>query len=259
MDSYGNSFDSPAYPPVAFTATQLPVVEKMADVSNNNGVVNWAALKAQGITIIAAKATEWHPAANQLFVDPYYERNRRGAASIGARFMAYAFAHPSSSAAGSWDFFAEHAALGDNDAYACDLEESDGLTAAEVSAWGSAFAHAGYGATGAWPFAYSYRDFIAAGNLDGMRVCPLWIAIPGPTAPTEPVTFDGWHSTIIQWGKPNGIDADSAFFPLDQWSRYTVRGGSNARTDARLARAAIDVADHELRIARGLLDKAARG
>ena len=61
----------------------------MVDLSGYDGAVNFDVLASQGVALVAAKCTEFGP-GGQRFVDPDYLRNRKGAYSIGARFMPYA-------------------------------------------------------------------------------------------------------------------------------------------------------------------------
>lgn len=174
----------------------------MVDISNHTSPLTANDLK--GTALIAAKCTELGPGVT--YVDPTYAGFRALAKQVGARFMAYHYGHPGVSASESWAFFAEHAQLAPGDFFALDHEESDGLTTAENAAWGSAYAHAGYGQFRAWPWVYSDRAFIAAGNLAGVTYCPLWVAIPTPgpgTYPAAPPAIAGWVvTTAVQylWG-----------------------------------------------------------
>lgn len=184
----------------------------MVDLSNHTGPVTVADLR--GTALIAAKCTEYGPGIT--FADPDYGKWRAIAKTIGAAFMAYHYCHPGSSAAESWAFFYHYAALQPGDLYAADLEVSDGLGPARVAQWGSAFAHAGFGQFRAWPWAYSDRAFIEAGNLDGMASCPLWVAIPGARPVPHPAPlFPPFTKTIAdqyQWGTPPlNIDRDMIY------------------------------------------------
>ena len=62
------------------------------DVSNNNGHVNYDALKREGVSFVFAKASE-----GPGYVDTYYSENRRQAAAHGMRFGAYHFGRPGKS------------------------------------------------------------------------------------------------------------------------------------------------------------------
>lgn len=216
----------------------------MVDLSNHAGDVTASDLA--GTALVAAKCTEYGPGFT--YADPDYAKFRSLAKAVGARFLAYHFAHPATSAAESWSFFAEHAQLRPGDLYACDLEVSDGLPAAAVAQWGSAFAHAGFGQFRAWPWAYSDREFIANGNLDGMAMCPLWIAIPGPRPPenSPAPAIPPFSKTIAeQWQfgtPPLNIDRDVVY--LDSTSHLELYGIPTPDHAAE-AKAATEVASVE--------------
>lgn len=201
------------------------------DVSAHQGLLGPAAFK--GSVIVAIKCTELGPGLR--FVDPQYQRNRQLARDAGAIVAPYAYGHPNTSAADSWDFFNANADLRPGDIPALDLEESDGLGPAEVASWGSAYAHTCYGSTAVWPLAYSDQAFILAGNFDGLRRCPWWVAILAEPVSGPPPLVDGHAILMQQWriggtGVPND---DVVYAPTSAaLADYTVPGR------ARLARQA---------------------
>lgn len=195
---------------------------KAVDLSAHNGLMT--AEQLRGVSLVIAKCTELGPGIT--YVDPDYEHNRKLADEIGALFMPYAFGHPSMSAARSWEWFADHAKLRPGDLYSCDLEVSDQLTTAEVAAWGSAYAHTGFGATSRWPVMYSDQAFIELGNFDGVKMCPLWVAVlglaPTPLAPKLP----GFRPALIEqyaFGSSTTPNLDAVYLEsTDELRAYAV-------------------------------------
>ena len=129
--------------------------------------------------------------------------------------VAYAFGHPKTSAADTAGFFSEQIralGLADGDAIALDLEVTDGLGPAAVSAWARAvmgILHSQYGRP---PLLYTFRSF-AAGNCAGLGGWPLWISDPSHAAghPAVPAPWKTW--AIHQYGTAGAIDRDLACWP----------------------------------------------
>lgn len=197
----------------------------MVDVSNRNGPINWRRLAGQ-VDFVMAKACEFGPDVGgpgiDTYTDAYYEANRTGAESIGAYFGAYFFAHPVSDPVAAFDFFRAVAQLRAGEFYALDTEVSDGLPAAEVAQWNRHWALLGRGRYGAWPWAYSDRAFIEAGNLSTLTMCPLWVADPG-APPTENITMPGWAVTTAVQNYWPRIGAGPDLSEMDHSTIFATR------------------------------------
>lgn len=70
------------------TTSDLPqiVFDGVIDVSHHNGAVDWPAVAGTGIALTFIKATQ-----GTRFVDPKFERNRRGAEQAGVLVVPYHF------------------------------------------------------------------------------------------------------------------------------------------------------------------------
>jgi lysozyme len=62
------------------------VLDRVIDVSHHNGAIDWPAVADAGIALAFIKATQ-----GNRFVDPAFERNRRGAADSGLLVVPYHF------------------------------------------------------------------------------------------------------------------------------------------------------------------------
>lgn len=110
------------------------MMQKFVDVSNNNGHVDFAAVKKAGAVGVYLKVTE-----GTSFVDPYYEANYKAAKAAGLRVGGYHFAHPKNSALQELGFFLSHLKLEKGDLKpALDLEVQE-VSWANVHAFASAF------------------------------------------------------------------------------------------------------------------------
>jgi hypothetical protein len=186
--------------------------------------VDFRSFKAEGVRLVIAKCTEVYPDGS-IERDPDYDDYRAETAGIGARFAAYNFAHPGGSAATAWDGFREAAALRAGDIPVIDLEVSDGQTVADVAAWGSAYSHACYGATGTWPWAYSDQAFLRAGNLDGCKVDPLWVAVLTSGPMNAAPYFPGFRTVAVQWkwGDAGVADFDEVYLSEAELAALAIR------------------------------------
>jgi GH25 family lysozyme M1 (1,4-beta-N-acetylmuramidase) len=216
----------------------------MIDVSNNNGTINWKALK--GTQLVAAKCTE-----GTNFYDSQYAANKAGARSIGATFLPYHFGHPAVSAANQWRWFQDHAAMAAGDIPCLDLEMSDGETVADVAGWGSAWAHACYGAYRIWPWAYSDRAFIEAGNFDGLKMCPLWVADLSDTPPARPPAMPGFDVVADQYQWASGGDKDAVYLSAGELADEGIQSAEARRLSKVLAE--LNAADADLSAIRKLV------
>lgn len=168
------------------------------------GAIRWAAVK---ITELSATGR---------YVDPDAAADWAALKQAGQGRVAYLFGHPSVLPSATVSFFAAGVGplgLAGSDAVALDLEVTDDLGPAAVAAWARAVLAALHATFGRMPVAYSYRDFISAGNLAGCEAYPLWISDPGSPAghPVVPAPWTSW--AIHQYGISGAIDRDVAAYP----------------------------------------------
>lgn len=165
------------------------------------GVFRWAAVKF----------TELEPGGYE-YTDPDAAADWAWLAGEGKGRVAYLFGHPSMSAGDQVSLLAEaigHAGgLADGDGVALDFEVTDGLSAAEVSAWARDLLAGMAAEFGRVPVVYTFLDFAYAGNCDGLGGYQLWIADPNHPAgePTVPGPWTAW--AIHQYEITGEIDRD---------------------------------------------------
>lgn len=184
------------------------------DVSSFQGPpADWRAA-AGNVKWVAVKLTELQP-NNVPFVNPdaaadwaYVARKKLGR-------IAYMFAHPSESPSESVDLFANELArlgLRDTDGLMLDLEVTDGLSPAGVSAWAGAVMtdlHTRFNRT---PILYTFISFAQEGNTKGLGRYPLWISDPS-SPPGHPVVPPPWKDWVLhQYSITAPIDRDLAKF-----------------------------------------------
>ena len=129
--------------------------------------------------------------------------------------VAYLFGHPSVNAGDTVTFFLtqlNRLGLHDGDGIALDLEVTDGLGPAAVSAWARNVASQLHRRTGREPVIYTFLSFAESGNCAGLGSYPLWIADPSSPA-GHPRVPGPWHTwTMHQYAITGSIDRDVAKF-----------------------------------------------
>lgn len=131
--------------------------------------------------------------------------------------VAYLYAHPSVSVAGTADLFASEvkkAGLADDDGIAVDLEITDGRGPAAVDAWAAELMAALAKMYDRAPLLYTYISFAEAGNCAKLGQYPLWLSNPSRPAgkPQVPGPWRTW--AIHQYSTTSGqIDRDVANYP----------------------------------------------
>jgi len=171
-------------------------VLRFVDVSNNNGPnVDFAKIKADGAVGVYLKVTE-----GLSFVDPDYEANYAKAKAAGLKVGGYHFGHPKNNAVAEERFFLSHLRIEKGDLLpALDLEETDGMIAARVSSYGSAFIN-GLKVKFGNAVLYSGQSFMKSNGLVGLPA-RKWLADYG----AHPVLhWDAWQYTDgqPQYGAP---------------------------------------------------------
>ncbi len=175
------------------------------DVSHYQGEVDWAAVKAAGITFAIAKATQ---GASE--VDPRFTQNWAGIKAAGLVRGAYHFFDPSVNAETQAENFIATVQLEAGDLPPMlDIEVSEGVSAegidADIQVWLTKVADA-YGIT---PIIYSDLSFIRDNLASGFSAYPLWLADYSATPPTAPGDWDAWLIwQYSQSGSVSGVDGN---------------------------------------------------
>ncbi|KAJ6487716.1 glycoside hydrolase family 25 protein [Mycena sanguinolenta] len=186
------------------------------DVSHFQGTVNWASVKAAGVSFVYIKATE-----GTTFEDPNFSANYESATTAGLIRGGYHFAHPdSSSGAAQAKYFLAHGGGWSGDGItlpgALDIEynpsgaECYGLSASAMVSWISDFSSTYHAATTRYPVIYTTTDWwkTCTGNSAAFAENnPLWIAEYSSSLGALPA---GWSFTTF-WQY-----ADSGPNPGDQ-------------------------------------------
>jgi hypothetical protein len=172
-------------------------MQKFVDVSNNNGQVDFKAVKAAGAAGVYLKVTE-----GTGFVDAYYEANYKAAKAAGLKVGGYHFGHPKNSAAQEVSFFLQHLKLEKGDLNPClDLETTDGQSAATVSHYGSIFLNILKNRIKEAGVLYSGSYFMSANGLLG-RPERKWVASYGADPKCK---WDAWQFSDGQAQYPGSI------------------------------------------------------
>lgn len=196
--------------PAAPAVSGLPGV----DVSSFQGPPGTWHAEAGAARWVGIKITELQP--NLRYVNPdaaadwAYVGKRKALGRI-----AYLFGHPSVSAAESVAFFtSEVKSLGllDTDGIMLDLETTDGLGPAAVSAWAVEVMASLHTSFKRMPILYTFLSFGQEGNTAGLGKYPLWISDPSSPEghPRIPPPWTTW--TIHQYSTSGAIDRDLADF-----------------------------------------------
>jgi GH25 family lysozyme M1 (1,4-beta-N-acetylmuramidase) len=179
------------------------------DVSRwqHNPSINWAKVKADGVTFAFIKATE-----GSFYTNSYYDADRAATKRVGIYRGAYHFARPSKgSAARQARYFVaragRHQGVGDLPPV-LDLEARGRLGVRGLRTWTRTWLETVQNLTGRTPIIYTSPSFWEdnLGNSRAFASYPLWIAHYGVSQPRVPGGWDRW--TFWQrrnTGRVNGI------------------------------------------------------
>lgn len=185
------------------------------DVSNWQGNVDWAALKAAGVSFAFVKATE-----GVAYTDSYLERNRLGANQNQIAVGVYHFARPdklNTAFAEATYFCDQYGSVRANE-----LRPVLDLEVGPVSpAWAIAWLTEVERRLGVRPMIYSYPNFLSGlagkANYESLKQWPLWLASYGADDGQEH-DFDPMGFRVVEHQYTSkgslagmtGIDLDSA-------------------------------------------------
>ncbi|MGZ4149612.1 MAG: GH25 family lysozyme [Actinomycetota bacterium] len=190
---------APATPAVA-ARTTLPGI----DVSNWQGTIDWSKVAGAGIRFAVIKATE-----GKTYDDPYYAANLKGAMANGIVAGAYHFARPDSSngdPGAEADHFVSVADAAPGEIVpVLDLEQTGGLSVANLQDWTKRWLARVTALTGVRPMIYSSPSFWTAHMGDTTWFADhgydlYWVANWGVSTPATPANDWGGHGwTVWQW------------------------------------------------------------
>lgn len=218
-----------ATPTVTPTAapTATPTNLDGIDVSYHQGTIDWQQVAAAGKRFAFVRAS-----AGTLTADTAYAPNRSGARAAGLTVGSYHYANPDTApndAANEAGWFLQNATIATGDLVpVLDLEVSNGLDAAALTAWAQIWLDRVYGATGVRPIIYTNATFWQTAMADtdwfarnGYPV--LWIAhwttASQPTVPAGGWGGNGWM--FWQHSSMGGVPGISGPVDLDRF-----QGGS---------------------------------
>lgn len=161
------------------------------DVSHHQGIIDWAKVRADGISFAFIKATE-----GMTFVDPRFVANVAGARAADILVGAYHFSRAATPAEAvkeaEFYYSAVTIAAGTLDLpHVLDIESEEGKTKANISATCRAWVERMKQLSGTQPIIYTYLDF-ARKNLEGLQDVPLWFACYNVQPPEDAAGWKRW-------------------------------------------------------------------
>jgi len=196
------------------------------DVSSYQGAFNWQPWKGH-ISFAAAKVIEG------TAEDPDFAHNWAGMAEIGIYRFAYAFAHPSLNVYDQVDALASVVTangLKTGDNILLDMEVTDGLDPAEVSAFGQEYCEqVNIKLPHHRCVVYTYPFFAELGNCAGMNRWWLWIANYGVPQPFVPAPWQTWVFWQYTNQGPGNIDHDRFYGTPEQLQTFCTTAGPYTR------------------------------
>jgi lysozyme len=201
-----------------------------ADVSSYQGTINWAQVKAAGLSFSIAKASEGTGIA-----DPDFQANWSGMKANGIVRGAYHFFHSSDSGATQADYFLQQVgtfAAGDLPPF-LDWEVTDsGDSSATAITEAQNFINEIQARTGLTTIIYTDPGFwTGLGNTTQFGAYPSWIANWGVTCPDMPSPWTNWlfwqdadNGTVNGMNCPGACDLDEFNGDLSQLQQIGVGG-----------------------------------
>jgi len=194
------------------------------DVSYHQGAIDWRQVAGAGKRYAFVRAT-----AGTLTADTAYVANRSGARAAGLVVGSYHFANPDTApndAANEAAWFLRNATIGSRDLLpVLDLEVSNGLDPASLTAWTQTWLTQVTAATGVRPIIYTTPTFWWSSMSDttwfaqnGYTV--LWVAnwttAAQPTVPANGWAGNGW--TFWQYSSTGSVPGIAGAVDLDRFN-----------------------------------------
>jgi GH25 family lysozyme M1 (1,4-beta-N-acetylmuramidase) len=211
---------------IAIPATPASAAERVPgiDVSKWQGDVDWAEVASTPVRYVIMRATIGNTSSTARSVDPMYFEYLAEATANGLVVGAYHRANvgrADDDATREANFFVNNAQIAAGDVLpVLDIEETHGLTIAEMRDWVREWVQQVFARTGVKPLIYTSPNFWLA-NMGNTRWFadhgyPLWIAHWGVSAPSVPAdnwggngwTFWQWTSTGHVAGIVGNVDRD---------------------------------------------------
>ncbi|MEX3505120.1 glycoside hydrolase family 25 protein [Corynebacterium sp. LK2510] len=197
--------------------------------------IDWLTVAGPGGQEFAfVKATE-----GEGWMNVFYDEDARAARDAGVEVGAYHYARPAKDPIAQARYFADVINAGPDLTLppVLDLEVDEGLGAAELTAWTTAFLTEVERATGTKPMLYTYRYFWLErmGNTNAFTGYPLWLAAyqtqaPRPVGGWDKVSFwqrsgDGRVAGVATPVDQNIFNGDSGAFQSFTAGNLTAGGG----------------------------------
>ena len=213
-----------------------PDVLEGIDVSHWQGTIDWPQVAAAGKSFAILKATDGKPATSGtgLDIDPTYASNHAAAKANGLWTGAYHFARPDATPGDAIleaDHFVSVMNLGTGDLNpALDIETSDGLSPAALTAWVRAFLDRVTARIGARPMIYTNPSFWSTALANTRALADagyrtLWVAHWTTNAsPTVPASNWGGHGwTFWQYSSTGSVPGIAGAADLDRFNGVDLR------------------------------------
>jgi lysozyme len=214
---------SPTATPTPSPTGTLAFVEGI-DVSYHQGTIDWQQVAASGKRFAFVRAT-----AGTLTADTAYATNRAGARAAGLAVGSYHYANPDAApndAGNEASWFLRNTSIASGDLVpVLDLEVSNGLDAASLTAWAQTWLSQVSAATGIRPIIYTNPTFWSTSMVDtdwfarnGYSV--LWIAnwttASQPAVPAGYWGGSGW--SLWQYSSVGSVPGISGAVDLDRFN-----------------------------------------
>jgi GH25 family lysozyme M1 (1,4-beta-N-acetylmuramidase) len=216
-------FASPSASPTPSPTPFQPVTEGI-DVSHYQNAIDWTQVAAAGKRFAFMKASE-----GTTLVDETYSTNRAQAKAVGLYVGAYHFARPGpdlGSAVAEADYFLAMSQLEAGDLVpVLDLEDTGGLSPADLQVWVQAYLERIYERTGVHGLIYTSPTFWQNAMGDtawfAMNGYPMvwvahWTTGPAPIVPAGNWGGDGW--TFWQYSSSGSVPGISGRVDLDRFN-----------------------------------------
>ncbi|WP_336772288.1 GH25 family lysozyme [Paenibacillus sp. MMO-58] len=186
---------------------------KVIDVSHYQGVINWAAVKSDGVQGVMIKATE-----GRTDTDEKLDANAKGAAAAGLPIGFYHYAHPENNNSAideAAKFAGTVKGYKATFPHALDVEgAAANVGAAKLTAWCLAWLQEVERLTGHPAMIYTGGSFAKTNLGAQLRPWPLWVAHYGVNTPMANTTWDKWSvfqytSTGVVKGITGNVDVNA--------------------------------------------------
>jgi lysozyme len=205
----------------------------------NNVGINWSQVRGSGQSFAFVKATE---GPTGYYQNPYFYSDWAGVRAAGMVRGAYHFARPEFSAVDQAHYFISVIGASSQPGDlppALDLEQTGGLSPADLGYWTQTFLTTVKSLTGRTPILYSYPYFLrnSLGNTTAFAGYPLWLADwTGRSTPNYPLP-GGWGSFTF-WQYTSGATVPGISGNVDMSNFCCDSGALNSLATTRACQTA---------------------